>query len=125
MKDPGARTQTSVKNVENVMEMNKLKYFMMKNGYQLFHRLATSCSLIVRKNKIALEKKSERATRGQFCFEIMQIQDTCDACDEFEEINRDVSPAHLLILKRLFCVSVLHITKDDPQVETIPKFFIF
>ena len=55
----------------------------------------------------------------------MQIQDTCDACDEFEKVNRDVSPAHLLILKRLFCVSVLLITKDDPQVETISKFCIF
>ena len=66
MKDPGARTQPSVKNVKNLMEMNKLKYFMMKNGYRLFHRLATSCSLIVRKNKIALEKKVSEQQGGNF-----------------------------------------------------------
>ena len=79
----------------------------------------------MRKNKIALEKRGSEQQGGNFVLKIIQIQDRFDACDEFEEINRDASPAHLLILKRLFCVSVLLITKDDPQVETIPKFCIF
>ena len=43
---------------------------------------------------------------------IIEIQDTCDACDESEEISRNPN-----LLMMLFCVSALLVTKDDPQVQ--------
>ena len=54
MKDPGARTKSSVKNVKNLIEKNKI--FPVKKRLLIFHSLARSCSLIVSRIK------RERAT---------------------------------------------------------------
>ena len=59
MKDPGALAPPSVKNVKNVMKMNKL--FNVQKQLPIVSKTSTIYSLIARRNKIALKRRgSER-----------------------------------------------------------------